>query len=69
MNIIRGLEYFPYKDRLSEPGLFSLKKRRLLGEVTAAFLYSKGAYRKTEEGHFIKACSNMTGGNIFKLKG
>ena len=33
-----------------------------------AFQYLKGAYRKAGEGLFIRACSNRTRGNGFKLK-
>ena len=33
-----------------------------------AYQYLKGAYRKAEEGHFIRACSNRMRGNGFKLE-
>ena len=33
-----------------------------------AFQYLKGAYRKAGEGLFIRACSNRTRGNGFKLE-
>ena len=37
--MLRRLEHLYYEERLRKPGLFSLEKRRLWGELTVAFQY------------------------------
>ena len=66
--MIRGLEHLPYGERLRELGLFSLEKRRLWGDLIAAFQYLKEDNRKAGKGLFIKACNIWTRGNGFKLE-
>ncbi|KFP92036.1 hypothetical protein N311_12798, partial [Apaloderma vittatum] len=66
--MIQGLEHLCYEDRLQELGLFSLEKRRLWGDLIAAFQYLKGTYRKAGEGPFTRASTDRTRGNGFKLK-
>ncbi|KFW08110.1 hypothetical protein N327_01720, partial [Fulmarus glacialis] len=66
--MIRGVERLSYEERLRELGLFSLKKRRLRGDLIAAFQSLKGAYKKDEDRLFSRACCNRTRRNGFKLK-
>ncbi|KAJ7402721.1 hypothetical protein BTVI_83867 [Pitangus sulphuratus] len=67
MKIIRGMEHLSYKKRLRELVLFTLEKRRLQGNLIAAFQYLKGAYKKEGERLFTGMCSDRTRGNGFRL--
>jgi len=66
--MIQGLEHLSYEERLRELGLFSLQKRKLQGDLTAAFQYLKGAYRKDGGNLFSKTCCDRTKSNGFKLR-
>ena len=66
--MIRGLENLSSESKLRQLGLFSLEKKRHQGGLMAAFWYLKGAYKKTGEGLFTRACTDRTSGNGFKLK-
>ncbi|GAB0187679.1 hypothetical protein GRJ2_001233200 [Grus japonensis] len=66
--MIRGLEHLSYEDRLRELGSFSLGREGSSETLIAAFQYLKGAYRKSGEGLFRRACRVWTRGNGLKLK-
>jgi len=54
--VIRGLEHLSCQERLGQLGLFSLEKRKLCGDLIAAFQYLKGAHKKDGNRLFSRAC-------------
>ena len=61
--MLRGLEHLCYKDRLKELGLFSLEKRRLLGDLIMVFQYLKGVYKHKGNQLFALVDSDRTSEN------
>ena len=55
---MREMEHLSYEARLREIGLFSVEKRRVGGDLIAAFQYLKGAYRKVGQILFTRTCSD-----------
>jgi len=55
--MIRGMEHLSCEERLRELGLFSMEKRRLRGDLTVAFHYLKGGYKRAGEGLFTRVSS------------
>ncbi|KAK4819142.1 hypothetical protein QYF61_025822 [Mycteria americana] len=60
--MIRGMEHLSYEERLR------VGKRRLQGDLIAAFQYLKGAYKKDGDRLCNRVCCDRTRGDGFKLK-
>lgn len=57
----------PREERLREPGLFSLEKRRLTGDLITMFQYLKSGYKEDGDSLFTRSYMENTSGNGYKL--
>ena len=66
--LIPSLKHLNYKDRLEELNMFSLKKRRLRGDMIEVYKIINNIDKVESSKFFILIDTNVTRGHVYKLK-